>query len=489
MLQMILWLSIAFAADPVRVQLANEPNSLDPAVCDDLFCLQLLWQTTRTLMRTDGEGKIVEGLARSYSVSKDGKSYRFKLREDAKWSDGQPVKAQEVVDGILHTLDPKTASADASLLYTIRGGKAYGSGKGKREAVAARVDKGDVVIELEHADVGFLGALTFPLAGPRRFAQWAIDQPTSGRYVVKRWKPEGEIQLEPNPHYSEPGQLPISFMYLPDETTAQNLFLAGKLDVMNRPVALDAAAYQARGVARSYPVWSLGYLVLNPGKAPLDDVDWRRAVIGAIRREDFPKILPDYQAAAGLVPRGLSDFVEVKSDLSASVAKIRGLATKPRLKLTYARSATTDLIMQKVQADVRKSLGVELDVEGTDWKTLFARSRNDPPQMYYMGMAAAYDAPMLHLRIFTRDPAAPSDHKYVYINEDYEKLVDQIERTIDARTRRGLIERALRLVQERDAVVLPLTQGTRTLVIANAIRGVRMNPASQILWHEVRRAQ
>ena len=144
------FLSISvLAADPapreIRVQLAANPSSLDPAVADDDYAVKVLGNTMDSLFGYDVNGKLENRLAVKMRSRDGGRKYEATLRKGATWSDGVAVTADQFVYGIRRSLDPQTGSKISSLLFVIKGARDFYAGKAKAEQVGVKA-QGDKVL-------------------------------------------------------------------------------------------------------------------------------------------------------------------------------------------------------------------------------------------------------------------------------------------------------------------------------------------------------
>ncbi|PHJ39095.1 hypothetical protein P378_05395 [Desulforamulus profundi] len=141
----------------IRYNLCAEPKTLDPAKANGVPEATVTLQLFDGLTRYDANQQIQPALAESWQISDDGLTYTFKLRE-AKWSNGEPVKAQDFVYSWLRALAPETASEYAYQLYYIKGAEEYNSGKGKKEEVGIKaLDDKTMQVVLRAPAPQFLG--------------------------------------------------------------------------------------------------------------------------------------------------------------------------------------------------------------------------------------------------------------------------------------------------------------------------------------------
>ena len=102
---------------------ASEPASLDPQIANGQSASAIINDLFVGLMASDAKGKTVGGIAESYAVSEDGKSYTFKLRPDLKWSDGEPLTSSDIVWSFQRLMSPETGARYASNLYVLKNGR------------------------------------------------------------------------------------------------------------------------------------------------------------------------------------------------------------------------------------------------------------------------------------------------------------------------------------------------------------------------------
>ena len=184
----------------LHAQLPYEPISLDPGLAEDGVSLQVLDNIHEGLVGYDGEGKLQNRIAESYTLSPDRKRYEFTLRKEARWSDGQPVRAEDFVTAFQRMLAPDSKCKLAPLFFPIRGSR-----KGEL-GVTAR--QGKLVIELDRPISYFVHALTLPSVFPIRkdileanHGIWPDSAPVTGPYRIVQHQMDQKIILGRNPLY------------------------------------------------------------------------------------------------------------------------------------------------------------------------------------------------------------------------------------------------------------------------------------------------
>src|SRR6185437_5760581 len=162
-----------------------------------------------------------------------------------------------------YAIDPKVAADDVQLLFSIQNAHEYFLGKKHKSDVGIHVVGKKLVVELEHPDSTFLMAMSMPLTGPMRdefSGTWAPGRPSTGKYFVKSYKLEDEIDLEPNPYNKTVGQLPIVYKVVTEESAAQNLFETGKVDVMTSMTPSEVKRLEDKQLVQTFPSATVGFI-------------------------------------------------------------------------------------------------------------------------------------------------------------------------------------------------------------------------------------
>src|SRR5690242_1222166 len=209
---------IGKAVDTIYINSAGEPEYLDPGKCTDGMGEELIVQLFEGLTSVDPrDGHAVPGVATSWEQSDDHRLFRFHLRPDARWSDGQPVTARDFEYAWKRALRPATASRSASNLYVLKNGERFNKGQLADEAEVGVHAVDDLTLEVELTrPTPYLTELTsFPTLFPvRRDVVEPFEQRgevdlwyrpgnivTNGPYTLDEWRFREEISMKPNPHY------------------------------------------------------------------------------------------------------------------------------------------------------------------------------------------------------------------------------------------------------------------------------------------------
>ena len=225
--------------------LGSEPKTIDPALNSAVDGGHIINNTFEGLMRKDNEG-IQPAMAESYAVSEDGLTYTFTIR-DAKWSDGQAVKAQDFEYAWKRALDPAVASEYGFQMFYIKGAQEYYEGSGAIEDVMIKaVDDKTFEVTLTSPTPYFLDLTTFYTFMPVRQdvveknpEGWAADPAitvSNGPFTLSEYKVGDRIVLVPNTNYWKAGDTKltqIDAMMIVDQSTGLTAYEANELDILD----------------------------------------------------------------------------------------------------------------------------------------------------------------------------------------------------------------------------------------------------------------
>ena len=279
-----------------------EPETLDVHKSSGVPAANIQRDLFEGLVAEAADGSHVPGVAESWTLSDDGKVYTFRLRKNAKWSNGDAVTAHDFVFALQRGVDPAVGSSYAFILWPIANGEDITKGKVKEldrlgvEAVGAHTLK----VTLKAPTPYFIGLLTHMHAYPvhrktieRHGGKWtrAGNLVSNGAYRLAEWVPQSHIRLERNPHYWNAANVRIDavvFHPTEDKSTELRRFRSGELDATD-DVPSDQIAWVEKNLAaqfRNTAYLGTYYYALNLTKAPFRDrPGLRNALAMTIDRE------------------------------------------------------------------------------------------------------------------------------------------------------------------------------------------------------------
>lgn len=313
--------------DTITIATMGEPASLDVHGARGGTWEYLIYQDIYSgLMERNAKGKPSLAVAQSYSLSKDGKVYTFKLKKTF-WSDGKPLRAQDFEYSFKRNLSPEVASNYAFLLYIIKNGKDYNAGKVNASSVGVKaLDDYTLQITLEYPASYFISTLSHfaYLPVPKHKVEelgkaWSKPENivSNGAYKIVEWKPNAYVKATKNDNFWDSKNTKINnIIYYTQEDRGAILkrFRSGEIDMADD---FDSSQYEWLKAnlpkeTKVYPYNALFYLALNLTNptSPLSNPKVREALTMAIDRDFITNnVLKSGEIPAySMVPYGLENY-------------------------------------------------------------------------------------------------------------------------------------------------------------------------------------
>lgn len=464
----------------IRRGLDGEPATLDPAQATDSFSFEVLRDVYEGLTTESQTGRIIPGVAESWKVNATSTKYTFRIRPNARWSNGLPVTPQDFVYAWQRVVDPKTASPVADALRPI----AYAS-----EIIAGRlppsrlgvhaVGKSRLQVTLSEPCPYFLQLLThtalFPIySAPSAESHSPKTWVSDGPYELTQWMPGEQISLKRNPFYWDYAHVPtpnIIYVFTPDEGAALRQFLAGQLDITDSvPLsALNWVTKQKSAELHLWPFLGTAYYAVNLHDPRIRmTLKLREALAMAIDRKMLvSRILRFGQTPAySFVPPGTWNYNQqpwswrnLPDNQRIALARklYREAGYSPNhplhLRLLINTNSTIKETAIAIAAMWQSVLGIKTAIDEQEYR-VFLQSRRDPTQwdVVRLGWTADYDDASDFLDIFrTHSPNNDSG----YSSRAFTALMNLAGRTADTITRRRTLEAAERVMLS-DYPVIPI---------------------------------
>lgn len=460
----------------------SEPQTLDPGKANLVDEASIIGDLIEGLTTDAPDATPMPGVAARWETSPDGLVWTFHLRE-ARWSDGRPVTADDFVYGLRRTLDPKTASIYAYLLYVIKGGQALNEGKGAPETLGATaVDARTLQLTLEHP-APYLPELLkhqsfFPV--PKHVVERYGDgwvKPgrfvSNGAFRLTSWRLGDRITVEKNPYYWDARNVCIdrvNYYPTPDVVTAERRIARGELDLNTRFQSNRYERLQKTmpGVPRTGVSLATAYMSFNTRDvAAFRDIRVRRALSMTVDRDFIAKKLlrAGQQPAYAFVPPITAGYVKngprvAWADLPFAQRQVEakrllaaaGYTAKRPLKLTITTPNNTDtlLLMEAMQADWR-AIGVEVKLAQYESGVAFSAYRNRDYEIGSMSWYGDFNDPVTFLGLFKSDTGAQNYGDYK--NPAYDALLAAADQEPDRTRRADILARAEKLILDDEATI------------------------------------
>jgi ABC-type oligopeptide transport system substrate-binding subunit/class 3 adenylate cyclase len=402
--------------------------TLDPNLPTDLFSVGVINHIFSGMVDLGPEMDIVPDVARSWEVSAGGRKYIFHMRDDVRWSDGTVVTAMDFEYAWKRALDPATESQAASILYVVKGARAYHEGEtSDAENVSVRaLDDITLAVELEEPTGHFLHlmstCITYPL--PQHIVEahgteWTDVGKivTNGPFRLESWQRGEPMVLIRNPEYHSrfSGNLQSVELHRhkdPSDLSSQlEMYKADHLDIFGvyamLPQVIDMARQRNAGDYVFLPALNSYFFGFNIIKQPFNDIRVRRAFVLATDREKLANVVLGgyvFPATGGVVPPGMPGhsagialpydpkdarklLVEAGYPDGRDFPTIQCLAPNP-----------VDSIKEFLLAQWRDNLGIEIEWESIDWSEYIERihsisSEEEIPEICWHGWSADYPDP------------------------------------------------------------------------------------------------
>jgi oligopeptide transport system substrate-binding protein len=487
----------ALAADDVlRRGLGPEPDSLDIHQAQGLAALQVLRDLHEGLVTFDAAGDLVGGVAEDWTVEEGGVLYRFRLRPDARWSNGDPITADDFVRGWQRALAPATQARTASLLGSVEGARAVIGGTVDPASLAIRaVTLDELEVRLERPTPWFPELLAHPVTFPRHAAagDGGTDGPFSGPYRLVEHVPRSHVALEANRAWHGADGVALRRVdYLPIEDPGAELsrFRAGELHITETipPGRHDWLAENLPDALRITPYVGSFWLGLNLSRAPFAGApELRRALSLAIDRETLARVVmgAGEVPAWTVVPPGLPGYRPPRDpaeelEQSAREARAQTLYAragygpeKPlRVQLRFNTSAQHRRMAVAVAAMWKQVLGVRTELLHEEWKVFVNNRRQGGlTQAFRGGWIADFADPVSFLDLFRS--GEPLNNTF-YANPAFDALLDDAAGESGAR-RLQVLQQAETLLL-RDMPAIPLYYYVSRHLVDPRVRGYVDNP-------------
>nr|HMN68647.1 peptide ABC transporter substrate-binding protein [Bdellovibrionales bacterium] len=491
----------------LRVNLQSEPPSLDWSKSTDTTSSMVQMNIMDGLTEynlNDPDLALAPALATEWTPSENARVWTFTLRKGVKWTDGKEFTGQDVIDGWERILNPATASEYAYFLFDVKNARAYNGGKVKDfKEVGIRVnDQGQLVVELDSPMSYFPMMLshhsTYPIRKDvvEKFGdRWTepANIQTLGAYKLKIWDHDKSIVLERNDeYYGEKAKLKNVLMYMINEfSTALNLLDAGKLDFQQELPAKELPQLMGRPGARKTKILQTYYYGLNTKKKPFDNPKVRRAFAMAVDRKQIVDLLAaGHTPLYGWIPEGMFGYEDkrgVKFDAEGAAKLLDEAGFKdrtkiPRITLAFNTNENHQRIAENVQAQLKKNLGVEVQIANEEWKVYLNRLKTDTPTIYRMGWLADYPDPSTFMSLMT---SFSENNHTGFASARYDQLVKAGSSEIDPEKRRQAYSEAQKILTEDEVAVMPIYSGTRHIMTSERVANFPVTPIERYVFKGV----
>ncbi|MFT4726037.1 MAG: oligopeptide transport system substrate-binding protein [Granulosicoccus sp.] len=444
-------------------RILDEHSSLDPQVVEDVTGSEVVRDLFEGLMSQDSEGNLIPGVATSYDVNDDNTVYTFKLRDNAKWSNGEAVTANDFVYGWQRAVDPDLASPYQwfmELMSIDNAAEIIKGDKTKEELGVKAIDDLTFEVTLTVPLPYFPQMTTHPTTFPtpravieEHGAQWTKpgNIVSNGAYVLTEHLPNERSTRERNPLYWDNENTTIDktiALVINDENVALTRFLAGELDRTEVPAGqFPRLEKEYPGVAISFPRLCNYYYTFNlsdSGPEVFKDVRVRMALALAVDR----KIISEKVMAGGqpeaytFTPAAVAGFTPPTTEMASMSQADRDAKAKELLAdagyskdnpLAFDMMYNTSEAHKKVAVALsqmwKQKLGVQVSLANMEWKVFLETRGNQDFQLARGAWCGDYNEASTFLDLLDSD-SGYNDGKYN--NEKLDSLLEQAKSSANA---------------------------------------------------------
>ena len=491
--------SVDYDSQTITIALSQEPPQLNSMKATDAVSIQILSHVMEGLTRYDRRGKIIPGVAERWQV--DEKGATFWLRENAFWSDGQPVTAQDFVFAWRNVLKPETASEYAFILYSIENAEAINKGEMSIDQLAATaIDDKTLKINFERPNPYFTKLTAFSTFFPVREDFWksrgekyaanAPDMIYNGPFKLSEWVHSASLRMVKNENYWDHERIKLNAInvdYITADTRARlNLFIDGKIVY----TSLDGDTYKdaltQRFRIRRFNTGAVFFLEYNhrPGRAtqnlnlrraiqhvydPDELVNRVLAIPGNLRGESlFPvwlmgvndKFRREYPA-----PLAVYDVEKAKEFLEKARQELGGISP---MVLLVGDSPAAIKQAEYIQGVLKNKLNLDLKIDTQTFKQRLAKMTAGNFDIVAAGWGPDFDDIMTFGDLFA---SWNLNNRGRYINPEYDELVRIAMNNTNPKTRMDAMGRAQQILHH-DAVVLPQYEQGVIYLLHPKVKGV-----------------
>ena len=503
------------AGQQLRYISGSEPESLDPQVSTgqpEARVYLALYEGLTEYHPVTGEA--MPAIAERWEPNADNSEFTFHLRHNARFSNGDPITANDFVWSLRRGLTPALASRAAYLAYYIKGAQAYNEGTGRAEDIGIEaVDDYTLKITLTQP-LPFLGGLMahqFFRVLPRKAIEkygdaWTEPEHivTSGAFKVQTWRHYDRLILVRDPMNWDAARVKldrITFYPLEDVTTMMNLYKAGEVDAVYNHTVPYAWVDQIRHLPdyMDKPEVAIEYYGINTTKPPMNDLRVRKAFNLAVDKNALAEYRRVVKPLTSFTPEGIFPKYPRPSgdgfdpqrgrDLLAE-AGYRGADGKfdpakfpaSSLEILYNTTESNKQTAEFVQAQWKQNLGITVPLKNMEWKTfLDERAKLRFSGFARQGWIADYMDPYSFLDLFS---TPTGENGTGWFDPKYKAMLDAANRQPDPQQRYELLAKAEAYMLEVQPVIPLWTSGSDWLK-KPYVKGLYSNPIILHPWKYV----
>lgn len=471
------------ALAPADITIVNgaEPESLDPAIITgqpDGRVVNALFEGLTRFNPVDATP--IPGVAERWDISEDGTVYTFHLRDNARWSTGEPITAADFVYSWRRVADPATASDYAGQLFFVKNAEAINTGKLKdlTQLGVQAVDPHTLRVELVAPTPFFVALCAFRTLAvvpgwwiEKHGDRWLMERPlpTSGAYTLDFWRIRDRIRVRKNPLYWDAANTVnevVDLLPCENATTALTLYLRGQADIVWDKNLIPTELIDVlmdRPDFHTYDYLGTYFMRFNLTRKPFDDVRVRKALALTIdKRRIVEKIMKaGEKTASHLTPPGTAGY-EAPEGLGYDPEQARRLLAEagfpggrgfPVFNYMFNTAEMHKQVAVELQQMWKQELGISMELRQVEWKVYLAAQSQLDYDTTRSSWIGDYNDPNTFLDMFMSNNG---NNRTGWKNPRYDELVRTANATADPRQRMADLREAETLLVREDVPIAPI---------------------------------
>ena len=522
----------------MAVCIASEPQTIDPALnsavdgaimTQHMFEGLMKWVDSGNPVNDKGNmnyAALAAGQAESYEKTDNGDgtvTYTFKIRSDAKWSDGQPVTANDFVYSWQRLANPLTAADYCYMIDMVQGYAAVNAGEADPTTLGVSApDESTFVVNLTYDCPYFLEICAFPAAFPVRQDiieaygdTWTTDDNSShyisnGPWKLAEWVHDSYIKMVPNEYHYDAANLgpnSLTFQLMEDQNSMLAAYRSGDLQFIEDMPVDEIAGLLASGELNIVDYIGTYYVCYQTQAAPFDNALVRQAFTLAIDSKYIVEQVTQtgQVPATGFVPAGIydadpngDDFRTVGGDYwdapvddatyQANCEKARQLLAEagypngegfPTVTYLYNTSDAHKAVGEALQQMWQEELGLTVQLQNQEWNAFLETRKKGEYQIARNGWIADYNDPCSFLDMWY---TGGGNNDAQYSNPEYDAMIDAAKATSDPAERMSYFHKAEDIIIGQDWALGPIYFYTQKYMMADDISGAFYTPLGYFIY-------
>ena len=495
--------STAYQDSILYIGNGTEPKDLDPHTVTGVPESHILMALLEGLVIRHPEGLApLPGVASSWDISEDGKTYNFHLRDSATWSNGDPVTSKDFVYAWKRMLMPSLGSKYPDMLYDVVNAENFNKGKIDDFSLVGvkSIDDQTLQVSLRNPAPYFIGLLAHYTTRPVHRAtiekygeidslgnQWTRPGNFigNGPFTLEEWRLNKVIKVKKSPSYWDAERVKLNeihFFPIDNGTREDRMFRSGQLHVTSTVPLEKIGPYQEQypNNIKIEPYYGTYYCRFNVEKEPLNNKLVRQAISLSIdRKQIIDKVAKGGQAPAfSFTPPDPNAYypptkLEFNPDKAKQLLQEAGFTSDnlPTIELLYNTSEGHQKIAEALQQMLKANLGIDILLTNTDWKVYLSRQTTGDFEIARAGWIGDYQDPKSFLDMMV---TGRGNNQTGWSNATYDDLLMKAANSPSQEQRFAYMYEAEKLLIE-ELPIVPIYTYTRIYMLHEDVKGWNSN--------------